>query len=118
MLAQVHIALFTGILPLHFAGGMVHGNGLILKVNRTVGGLIHAGNAVEGGGFAGTVGTDECYDFALVGFHGKVIDGNHAAELHGDVFYTQHAAHAFVTSCFALRLGIFRFQSSLSPIKP
>ena len=77
----------TLVLPLiellHSALGVVFHHGLSQKGDPPVGGLIHSGDAVEGGGLAGAVGADQSHDLPLVHLQGKVVHRHHAAELHG-----------------------------------
>ena len=80
------IGVGAGVHALHFALGMVGDDYLIMEIHRAVGGLVHAGDAVEGRRLARAVGADQGDDLALVDAHGQVVDGHHAAKLHGDVF--------------------------------
>ena len=75
---------------LHFALRMVGYDQLVFIPHLPVGGFVYAGDAVEGRGFAGAVGADQRHDLAAVDMHAQVIDGDHAAKLHGDAFEFQH----------------------------
>ena len=73
---------------------------------------------MEGGGLAGAVGADESHDLSLVYLQGQVIDGYHAAKLHGDVFQLEDMFPAhFATSLVFLR-GLSRSVISLLPMMP
>ena len=89
-----HIAVQPHVLPgvelFHLAVGKVFHNGLPQEIDLAVGGLIHAGDAVEGRGLAGAVGADQSHDLPLVDIQVQVIDGHNAAELHGHIFNMQH----------------------------
>jgi hypothetical protein len=54
--------------------------------DSSLGGLVHAGDAVENGGFAGAVRPDERGDFAFVDVHGDAIDCAQASECHRKIF--------------------------------
>ena len=78
-------AVFAGVELFHLAPGIVGDQQLVVEIDRAVGGLVHAGDGVEGGGLAGAVGADQGHDLALENFHGEIVHGDDAAELHGDV---------------------------------
>ena len=84
----------TLVLPLiellHSALGVVFHHGLSQKGDPPVGGLIHSGDAVEGGGLAGAVGADQTNGFSLVHIEVQAIHGHQAAEAHGQIFCLQY----------------------------
>ena len=55
------------------------------SVIDALGRLVEAGDAVEHGGLAGAVGADQRGDVAAPGLEGEVVDGDQAAEAHGQV---------------------------------
>ena len=69
--------------------------GLPSKLNLAVGRLVDAGDAVEGRGLAGAVGADEGHYLAAVDLQREVVDGDDAAELHGDVLHVQDVFNLF-----------------------
>ena len=93
----IHNFLRSKLLPvlpqigfLHLAGGMAANHGFPHEFHPSVGRLIHAGDAVEGSGFAGAVGTDEGDNLSFRHVQGQVVDCHHAAELHGHIFHAQN----------------------------
>ena len=112
--------IFTEVLLLHFALGVIFQHGLSLKGDEAIGWLIDAGDAVKGGCLACTVGADQCNDLPLIDIQREVVDSDNAAELHGNVFYMKDILTHFATSSF---LGVFarflnRSGSSLVPMMP
>ncbi len=68
-------------------GGDLEGLGredLAFVADFALGGDVEAGEAVEEGGLAGAVGSDEADDLAAVDGEVDVADGGEAAEAHGD----------------------------------
>ena len=109
----------------HLALGIVLHQGLAAEVDFAVGGLVHTGDAVEGGGFAGAVGADQGHDFPLVDIHGQVVHGHHAAKLHGHMFHMEDVwtfTHFDASFSACLGLDVLRLRSrsgsSRSPIMP
>ena len=76
----------AGVELAHFAGGMTLRNDLAAQLDATVGGRVHAGDDIERGGLARTVGADQGNGLALVYVHAEAVHGHHAAELHGYIF--------------------------------
>ncbi|MPN06209.1 hypothetical protein SDC9_153465 [bioreactor metagenome] len=85
---RVHILLgvFARVELLHLAARMICHDGLAVERDLPVRGVIDTRNAVERGGFAGSVGSDEGDDLTLINLQREVVDGDDAAELHGYVF--------------------------------
>ena len=75
---------------LHLPARMVLHDRLAVKIDGTVGRLIHTRDDIEGCRLAGTVRADQRDDLALVDFHRKIIDRHHAAKLHGDMLQAKH----------------------------
>ena len=60
-----------------------------VEPHRAIGGLVHAGDDIERGGFACAVGADEGHDLTLVDLQIQIVHGDDAAELHGNVIQSQ-----------------------------
>ena len=73
----------------HLALRVVADDGVAHELYASVRGLVYARDAVEGSGLSCAVGAYEGDDLALVDLDGEVVDGDYAAELHGDVFHAQ-----------------------------
>ncbi len=100
---------------------MVFHHGLSQKGDPPVGGLIHSGDAVEGGGLACAVGADEGHDLPFVDLQGQIVHRHHAAKLHGDVLQPEdifHLAHFTAPFPDALRRANRMSENSLSPMMP
>jgi hypothetical protein len=61
-------------------------------------GIVDARNAVEQGGFAGTVGSDQRHDLALIHRHVDAVQSPQTAKIHGQLVNVQHPFRR--TSCF------------------
>ena len=100
---------------------MIFHNRPAAEFYAAVRGFIYAGNAVERSGLARAVGADQGDDFAFVDFHGKIVYGDHAAELHGNIAQTKHIIAHFAAP-FPAFAGLFflrnRSGSSRMPIMP
>ena len=113
------------VLPLvelfHLAVGRVLNDLAPLKPHCAVGGCIHAGNNVERGGLAGTVGADEGDDLIFIHLQVQIIHSHHAAKLHRGVFNGQyvftHLERASFLAAFAVDAGFF-WNNSRSPMMP
>ena len=129
-LGGIHGGMLALIGLFHLAGGMVADDALTVEGHAAVGGRVHTGDHVEGGGLTGAVGADQGHDLALVDVQIQVIDGHHAAELHGGVFHMQHIFHfahldatsfaglSFFLKSFPKKLMIPSHENSWSPIIP
>ena len=88
------VGILPGMLSLvggpHLALGVIFHDLLPLEPDGAVGGLVHAGDHVEGSGLSGAVGPDQCHDLSLVDGEVHIVHSHHTAELHGDVFHSQH----------------------------
>lgn len=91
-----------------------------VEPHRAVGGLVHAGDDIEGGGLSRAVGSDEGYDLPLVDLQLQIVHSHNAAELHGDVIQSQKLlTHGCTASFVAFFCCFFRRSgSSLSPMMP
>ena len=87
---RVHAHILARVEFFHLALRVILGDDLAHEFDLAVRRLIYAGNAVEGRGLACAVRTDKCDNFALVHVEIQVVDGDNAAELHGDVFNMQY----------------------------
>ena len=108
------------VLLFHFALGVVFDDLRPVEPHRAVGGLVHAGDDIEGGGLSRAVGSDEGHDLPLVDLQLQIVHSHNAAELHGDVIQSQKLlTHGCTASFFALFCRFFRRSgSSLSPMMP
>ena len=86
-----HLGVLPSVLPfvelLHSALGVVLHNLLPLKPHRPVGGLVYAGDHIEGGGLARAVGADKGHNLPLVDLKVQIVHGHHTAKLHSGVFH-------------------------------
>ena len=126
----VHGGMLTLVGFLHLAGGVVADDALAVEGHAAVGGRVHTGDHVEGGGLTGAVGADQCHNLALVDVQIQVVDGHHAAELHGGIFHVQHVFHfthldatsfaglSFFLKSFPKKLMIPSHENSRSPMIP
>ena len=126
----VHGGILALIGLFHLAGGVVADDALAVEAHAAVGGRVHTGDDVEGGGLTGAVGADQGHDLALVDVQIQVIDGHHAAELHGGVFHMQYilrfthldatsfAGLSFFLKSFPKKLMIPSHENSWSPMIP
>ena len=108
-LGGIHGRMLALIGFFHLAGGVVADDALAIEAHPAVGGRVHTRDDVERGGFAGAVRADQGYDLTLVNIQIQIIDGHHAAELHGGVLHFQHVFHLDATSF----VGFSRFLKSL-----
>ena len=86
----VHAHILARVEFFHLALRVILSDDLAHEFDLAVRRLIYAGNAVEGRGLAGAVRADKRDDLALVHVKIQVVDGDNAAELHGDVFNMQY----------------------------
>src|SRR5690606_23723089 len=63
--------------------------GTVAHDDAPFGGLVEAGDAVEDGRLAGAVGADQRGDVAAPDIEGKIVDGDEAAEPHGQMLDRQ-----------------------------
>ena len=125
----VILAVAALVVLFHFPGGMALDHGLAHEFHTAVGGLVYAGDAVEGRGLARAVGADEGHDFSLWHIQRQIVHGHNAAELHGHILHAKnilftHERQASFSAVFFL--GFSRassppmpFQlSSFSPMMP
>ena len=121
-LVKIALRAFAGVDLFHFAVRVVADDGLAQKVHTAVGRLIDAGDAVEGRGLPGAVRADQRDDLAVIDVHGKVIDGDDAAELHGDMLNVKngrtHASLPPFTDLLVNRLASPASEISRSPMMP
>ena len=96
------------------------GDVLAQERDPALGGLVHAGHHVEGGGLARAVGTDQGHDLALVDVHRQVVHGDDAAEAHGQMVDMQHVFTHLACAPFLFFLPIPRIRSGSSfvPMMP
>ena len=85
----VELGVLAEIFLRHLSLRMIADDGVTHELYASVRGLVYARDAVEGSGLSCAVGAYEGDDLALVDLDGEVVDGNYAAELHGDVFHAQ-----------------------------
>ena len=109
----IESCVFTGVDFLHLAFRVCHDYGLALKLHDTVGGLINAGDAVEGCGLTGTVGADKCNDLTGINLQGEIVDRNDTAKLHGHIFKAQNGIFRHCRH-LPLFLWVSFFQIALS----
>ena len=86
----VHSHVLPGVAFFHLAVGEIFNNRLTVEIDLAVRRLIHAGNAVERGGFACAVRANQSDNLSLIYIQIQVVDGHNAAELHGNIFNMQH----------------------------
>ena len=119
------VGIRSRVLPLvelfHLAVGRVLNDLSPLEPHRAVGGRIHTGHNVEGGGLACAVGADQGDDLILIYLQVQVVHSHHAAKLHGGVFNGQyvftHLERTSSLAAFAVDAGFF-WKSSQSPMMP
>ncbi|CAN4048302.1 ribosome recycling factor, partial [Dysosmobacter welbionis] len=122
------VGVLPGVLALvelaHLALGVVFHDLLPPVPHRAVGGLVHAGDDVEGRSLARAVGADQGDDLPLAYLQIHVVHGDDAAELHGDILQTKDLLTHFAASFFfdfperrARRLRATS-ESSRSPMRP
>ena len=85
----VERAVLAEIFLGHLAARVVADYRLAHELYAPVGGLVDAGHAVEGRRLARAVGAYEGDYLALIHLYREVVDGDDAAELHGDVLHAQ-----------------------------
>ena len=61
-----------------------------LQRDAALGRLVEAGDAVEHGGLAGAVRPDQRGDGAALDVEGQIVDGDEAAEAHGQMLDAEH----------------------------
>ena len=61
-----------------------------VQFNRSAGGIQQGGEHLDGGGFAGAVGTEKGKDLARCDVERNVVDGGKVAELLDQVLYLDH----------------------------
>ena len=98
------VGVLPGVLALvelaHLALGVVFHDLLPPVPHRAVGGLVHAGDDVEGRSLARAVGADQGDDLPLAYLQIHVVHGDDAAELHGDILQTKDLLTHFAASFF------------------
>ena len=62
----------------------------VVQRDAALGRLVEAGDAVEHGGLAGAVRSDQRGDVAARGVEGEIVDGDQAAEAHGQMLDAEH----------------------------
>ena len=87
---EIHLGVHALIFLLHLPRRMRGDHEVILKKYLAVCRLVYAGDAVEGRRFARAVGADERDDLALIDVEREIVHRHNAAELHGDIFHTEH----------------------------
>ena len=95
----------------HLAVGRVFNDLASLEPHRAVGGRIHAGDNVERGGLAGTVGADEGDDLIFIHLQVQIVHSHNAAKLHRGVFNGHyvftHLERASFLAAFTVDAGFF-----------
>ena len=116
--------VFALVQLLHLALGVIFDDLVPLEVDGAVGRGVDAGDDVEGSGFACAVGANQGNDLVPIDLQVHIVNGYHAAKLHGYIFHTEDVFAHFTASFFSFRRWSFAFQSrnfsgnSLSPMIP
>ena len=78
---------------------------LVLEVDGPRGGLVETAQAVEEGGLAGAVGTDQTDDLAGLDVEGDVVQGDDPSEAYAELTYLQDRQHCRLLSRITVGRG-------------
>ena len=109
--------VFSQILFLHLSPGIIFHHGFPPEGNQSVGRGVHAGNHIESGGLARSVGADQRHDLSLVHIQGQVVYRHHAAKLHGHMFHMKYILRHYASPPVWGFFFFFRLNRPNSPFQ-